>query len=125
MAEYVESNFKSFTAGAAIAQPLRVTLSGGKLAAAGITDKELGTLRDASFADGDVRAVHLRTANGTCKMIASEAIAVGAAVYTAASGKCSDTAASTSYLIGTALTEATADGDVIEVLRNAHGDTAN
>lgn len=116
MSQYVDGNTKSFTAGAAIAANLRVKLASGVLAAAGVADKELGTLLDASFASGDMRTVRLRNCSGTTKYVAAGAIAVGADVYTAASGKVNDTAASTSYLLGTALEEATADGDVIEVL---------
>src|SRR3990167_5179891 len=109
MSQFVETATKTFTAGAAIAQHLRVKLSAGKLAAAGITDKELGTLEAASFADGDPRAVRLRTAQGTCKMVAGKAISAGAEVFTAASGKISDTFATSSFPIGVALEEATAD----------------
>lgn len=116
MSQYVDGNTKSFEAGAAIAANLRVKLASGKLAVAGVADKDLGTLLDASFADGDMRSVRLRTANGTTKYVAASAITAGADVYTAASGKVNDTAASTSYLLGTALEAATADGDVIEVL---------
>lgn len=124
MSQYVETGTKAFTAGAAIAANLRVKLSSGKLAAAGLADKEIGTIVDASFADLDIRNVRLRTAQGTVKMVAAGAIAAGDPVYTAASGKCNDTAASTAYLIGTALEAAGADGDTIEILRNSHGDTA-
>lgn len=106
----------TFTAGAAIAANLRVKLSSGKLAVAGVADKELGTLLGATFADLDLGTVSLRNEPGTKKMVAAGAIALGADVYTAASGKVNDTAASTSYLLGTALEAATADGDVIEVL---------
>ena len=123
--EYIDGNVRAFTAGAAIAGDLRVKLSSGKLAAAGLADKELGTIVVPAFADGDVVGVRLRTANGTSRMVASKAIAQGAAVYTAASGKITDAATATGYLIGTALEAAGADGDIIEVLRNSHGDTAN
>ena len=125
MASYVNGPTRTFEAGGAIAENLRVTLSTGKLAVAGVADKDLGTMSRPSFASGDQVAVNLRNAPGTVKMVAAGAIAVGAAVHTAADGKVNDTAASTSYLVGTALSEATADGDVIEVLRNSHGDTAN
>jgi hypothetical protein len=57
-------------------------------------------------------------------MVAIEASAVGAILYTEANGKVQDTAASTSFQVGVALEAAGADGDVIEVLYNAHGDTA-
>jgi len=123
MAQLVESAGRSFVAGAAIAQYLRVTLSSGKLAAAGLTTREIGVLEAASFADLDVRSVRLRTAQGTCKMVANAALAVGASVYTAASGKVGPSL-STGFLLGTALSASTADGDVIEVLRSSHGDTA-
>ena len=125
MSQYVETPTKSFVAGAAIAQHLRVKLSAGKLAVAGITDKEIGTIIQAAFADGDVVGVRLRTAQGTTKMIANATGCVaGAEIYTAASGKVSPTYATGSYPIGMALEASTADGDVIEVLRNSHGDTS-
>ena len=125
MSQFVETPIKAFTAGGAIGQHLRVKLTAGKLAVAGITDKEVGTIIQAAFADGDVVGVRLRTAQGTCKMIAAATgITVGAEVYTAASGKISHTYATSSYPIGMALEASTADGDVIEVLRNSHGDTS-
>jgi len=124
MSQYVETPTKSFTAGGAIAQHLRVKLSAGKLAAAGINEKEIGTLEAAAFADGDVVAVRLRTAQGTCKMIADGVIAAGSEIYTAAAGKISGSYAAGSYPLGLALETTTADGDVVEVLRNSHGDTS-
>lgn len=114
MSQFVETPTRAFTAGAALALFLRVKLTAGKLAAAGSTDHELGTMEKPSFADLDVVAVRLRTAQGTCKMVASEAITAGNAVYAAASGKI---AASGTVLIGIALEAATANNDVIEVLR--------
>ena len=125
MSQYVDTGTKSFVAGAAIARYLRVKLTSGKLAVAGLADKEIGTICDASFADLDQRSVVLRTKQGTCLMVAAGAITAGAAVHTAASGKIDDAATATGFLIGTAIEAATADGDVIEVLRNSHGDTAN
>lgn len=121
MSQFVETPTKTFTAGAAIAKYLRVKLSSGKLAASGATDDDLGQIEDASFADLDVRSVRLRTAPGTCKMVAAGAITAGARVYQAASGKIDDTV--TGKLVGTALEAATADGDVIEVLRHSQPDT--
>lgn len=109
---------KTFTAGAALSQFARVKLSTGKLAAAGLADgaAELGTLEEAAFADLDVRAVLLANAPGSRKMIAAKSISAGATVYTAASGKISDAAATGATKIGIALEAATADGDIIEVL---------
>lgn len=122
MSQFVETPTRKFTAGAAIARHLRVTLTAGKLAAAGNTTVELGTLVDASFADLDVRAVRLRNAQGTCKMVAVDAITLGNPVYAAASGKIS---ASGSVLIGKALEASTADNDIIEILRIGEASSAS
>ena len=121
MAEYVETPCRTFTAGGALAQYLRVVQASGTIAAAGLTDREIGTTEWPAIASGDLVAVRLRTAQGTCKMVANQAISIDTLVYTAASGKVSDTAASTSYMIGVALSASTADGDIIEVLRHNHG----
>ena len=114
MSQYVESPCRSFTAGGAIAQHLRVKLSAGKLAAAGVGDQSIGTMEEASFADGDYRPVRLRTAQGTKKMVAAGAVTAGAQVFAAAGGKIDDTP--NPFPEGIALEAATADGDVIEVL---------
>jgi hypothetical protein len=59
-------------------------------------------------------------------MIAIEAAAIGALVYTEADGKVQDTAAQTAFAVGTIVDRVapTADGDIVEVLYNNHGDTA-
>lgn len=112
----------TMTAGAAIAQYLRVKITAGKLAVAGVNDRELGTLEEASFADGDVRAVRLRNSGGTRKMVANAALAVGAEVFTAAAGKVG-ASISTAYREGIALTASAADGDLIEVAVDPDGGT--
>jgi len=123
MAQYVEAPTKTFTCGAAIAQHLRVKFSSGKMAVAGLTDREIGTMEEASFADLDDRAVRLASAQGTVKMVANAALALGASVFTAAAGKVGPSLA-TGYYIGQVVgAAATADGDVVEVLRQPHGDT--
>lgn len=122
MSQFVDGSTKSFIAGAAIARFLRVKLVTGQLQLAGIVDKELGVLRDAAFAAGDQKAVILRNKQGTIPMVANGAIAAGGSVFTAANGKVGPSA-STAFLIGTALEAAAADGDIIEVLPNVHGDT--
>lgn len=124
MSQFVETCCKTFTTAAAIDQHLRVKLdSTGKVSLAGIADKDIGTLEQESFADGDVRAVRLSSAVGTRKCVAAAAITRGARVFTAAAGKVSNTAA-TAFQYGTALEAAAADLDVIEVLHTGHGDTA-
>lgn len=120
MSQTNTNGVKAFTAGAAIAANLRVVLTSGKLAVAGVgggPDEvlDIGTITQAAFADLDVRPVRLRTAEGTTKMVAAGAIAAGAAVYGAASGKISATI--NGSILGLALEAATANNDVIEVLR--------
>lgn len=125
MSQYVDGPAKSFTADEAIAVHLRVKLdSDGRVTTAGLADKDIGTAMTPAFAAGDVITVRLRTASGTHKAVAKEAIAAGATIYTEAGGKVQDTAETTAYQIGTAMEAATADNDVIEILYNVHGDTA-
>lgn len=125
MSQFVDGNTKTFIADEAIAVHLRVKLdSDGRVTTAGLTDKEIGTAVTPAFAAGDPVTVRLRTAAGTHKMVAVEALAAGALLYTEASGKVQDTAAATAFILGHALEAATADGDVIEVLYGTHGDTA-
>lgn len=125
MSQEVDGNVKSFAASAAIAKHARVKVGNdGRIATAGLAEKDIGTALAPALAANDRVPVKLRTAAGTHKMIADEALAAGAALYTAASGKVQDTAEATSFQVGTALEAATADGDIIEVVYNAHGDTA-
>jgi len=115
MSQQVDSGFKTFEADAAISQYARVILeSDGKVVTAGITEIGDGIAQEAAFASGDKIAVKLWNSQGTFKMIAVEALAVGATLYTEAAGKVQDTAASTSFDFAKALEAATADGDVIE-----------
>ena len=125
MSQFNDGNYKTFTADEAIAVHLRVKLdSDGRITVAGLTDKDIGTAVTPAFAAGDPVTVKLRTGAGTHKMVAIEACAIGATLYTEANGKVQDTAATTAFQIGTALEAAVNDGDIIEVLYNAHGDTA-
>jgi hypothetical protein len=103
-------------AAAALAEYLRVKFGGSTYSAAGIEDDD-GTVFESVFNAGDKVTVIPPSYHGTVQMIASGAIAAGANVYPAASGKVSATVAG--RRIGKNLTEATADGDVIEVQRLA------
>ena len=125
MSQFVDGNTKTYECDEAIPIYSRVKLDAdGKVTIAGLADKDIGTACRETFAAGEDCTVRLRSAAGTHKMLASEALAIGATVYTEASGKVQDTAQATSFILGTALEAATADGDVIEVLYGNHGDTA-
>lgn len=121
---YLATPTRTFPNNAALAKHLRVKISSGFLIAAGIGDKDLGTMEYASLSTDEAGCVRMRTAQGTAMYIASAAIAANAEVYTAASGKISSTKGTGAFSLGTALTAAAADGDYIEVLPNVHGDTA-
>lgn len=118
MSQYSESHIKAFTAGAAIGANVRVILTAGKLAvaAAGTTDygNEIGTTLIASFAEGDVVPVLLRSAPGTRKCICYSTLAAGVPVYGAANGYVDD--ASSGTQLGVTLEACTTTLDVIEVL---------
>ncbi len=107
---------RTFQASAAIAKHLRVKLSGGQLAAAGLADNDIGTIDYAALAANEYVPVNLRSLQGTEQVVAAGEITLGAAVYTAAAGKVSATGAGTSFKRGIALQAATADGDIIEIL---------
>lgn len=110
MSQFVETACRADTAAGAVAQYLRVKTPGA-IAAAGATDVAFGTMELPCLAAGPC-TVRLRTAQGTRKMVASEAITAGNPVYAAASGKI---AASGTVYEGVALEAATANNDVIEV----------
>jgi hypothetical protein len=79
------------------------------------TARPIGTVADAALVTTEI-GVKCLGGPDTQLMIASGVIAVDAPVYTDADGKVSATAASGSYMVGTALTATTADGQEIEVL---------
>lgn len=115
MSQQFDTGTRTFTADAAIAQFARVVFEAdGRIVAAGLTEPGIGIAQAEAFAAGDEIAVKLWNSAGTFKMIAVEALAVGAALSTEADGKVQDTAASTSVAFAQALEAATADGDIIE-----------
>ena len=127
MSQYTEFGHKAFNINnsSGIAQYLRVkgVSSGGNVLidVAGVTDAELGVVTRASFDNTHgPQDVKLRTAPGTVQMVASGAISLLGNVYTAANGKVAGTQATGALLLGIALTAATANGDVIEVLRRSY-----
>ena len=126
MSQFDDSGYKTFTAAGDIAKYARVTLgSGGTVTEAGLAVKEIGTATNKA-ASGERVTVKLRSAPGTHKMIAKEAMAIGALVYTEAGGKVQDTAESTAFIVGNVVDAVapTNEGDIVEVLYNNHGDSA-
>ena len=124
MSQYNDTGCKSFECDEAITQWSRVKLdSDGKITTAGLTDKGIGVATRATFAAGEFVDVALNSKPGTIKMIAVEALAAGATVYSEAAGKVQDTAQATAFQVGVAMEAATADGDIIEVMPQV-GDTA-
>lgn len=111
MSQFFETGCRPDTAAGAVAQFLRVKTPGA-IEAAGATDVALGTMELPCLAAGPC-TVRLRTAQGTRKMVVSEAITAGNAVYAAASGKI---ASSGTVYEGIALETSTANNDVIEVM---------
>ena len=110
----------SMAASAALGQCLRVKYdSTYGLVVASAMDKELGTLNARHIVSGlgasEYAAVVTPNAPGTIKMVAAGAITAFAVVYGADDGKIDDTA--NPNPIGITLEAATADGDLIEVLR--------
>lgn len=120
MGGFVETPCRAFQANTTIALYARVVDTGNaEVTTAAITDgpsTEIGTAEKEALAADEIIPVRLRSAQGTRKMIAAGAISKHAAVYTAANGKVSATAAATSYLRGIAMEEASGDGAIIEVM---------
>lgn len=124
MSQTIDGNTKTFLSSAAISRFARVKLgTDGRIATAGLADRDIGTAQNLAGAANVPVAVKLRTAAGTHKMIAAEPFAAGAQLYTEIDGKVQDTAEATAYQVCTALEAAAAANDVVEVLYNAHGDT--
>lgn len=87
------------------------------VALCGAADVALGTIDNEESSTGLMQTVNLLGKGDSKKMVASEAITAGEQVFQAAGGKVQDlpVAAGTYKLVGTALTAAGADGDIIEV----------
>lgn len=115
MSQYVDTGTRTFIADAAIPQFARVVFeSDGRIVVAGLTELGCGIAMTAAFAAGNAIEVKLWNSGGTFKMRASEALAIGAVLYTESDGEVQDTAQATSLPFAQALEAATADGDIIE-----------
>jgi hypothetical protein len=111
------SENRTFTAYGALAANRRVKVRAGttttppQVEYAGAGEQHIGTTTMAC-ADGALIAIKLRNNPGPWRAVAAEALAVGATLYGAASGKIQDTAAGSA--LGIAITAADADGDDID-----------
>lgn len=83
----------------------------------GASDLPLGTCTDEGVATDQVNIALLGSADSTRLMVASESIAAGLEVYTAASGKISKLSATPGdyYRVGVTLGEASGNGALVEV----------
>lgn len=91
-------------------------LGGFTIAVAGLNERTDGIALQTASAVGDECAFLWLHNVSTVKVIAGEAFAFGAELYTEANGKYQDTAAATSYPELKALEAATADGDIVEAM---------
>jgi hypothetical protein len=90
-----------------------VTAAGVVQNGASVTRTHVGIAQQ-DYVTGDVMQVRMPHA-GSAKVVASVAIAVGALLYYAANGKVGTTATSNTA-VGIALTAASGDGSIIEML---------
>ena len=111
MSQYFETACRPDTAAGAIAQHLRVKTPGA-VVVAGVSDPSIGTMETACLAAGPC-TVRLVTAQGTRKMVVTDAITAGNPVYAAAGGKVASTG---TVVEGKAMESSTTENDVIEVM---------
>ena len=108
---------KTFTAGTALVANRRVKILGaGLVGYAGDGEACIG-ITTTNAASGAAVTVKLINDSGTFAMTAKEAITANKAVYGAADGKITGTAAGD--ILGMTNEASTADGDVIEIVRIA------
>lgn len=116
-AAWNDSGHSAAKTSAALTAYKRVKLdSSGFVGYAAAADKAYGVTKNGA-PSGDTIDIKLANAPGTFLIMAVDAISINAAVYGAASGKCSASSAGSAVLIGYAKNASTADGDIIEVYR--------
>jgi hypothetical protein len=109
----------TFTANGALTNKMRVKITAAstttppQVEVAGAGEQHIG-ITEYAAATGTLVAVKLRTYPGVHEGVASEALAVGATLYGAATGRIKDTSDGTA--IGVAVEEATQAGDIIKFI---------
>jgi len=122
MSAKVSGATRTFPNNAALGKGIRVMMSGGYLAAAGIGDDELGVMEEATLATDGEGTVRLSAQGETLRCVANAAITQYAEIYAAADGEISPTVSGSRW--GIALEAASGDGSEIEVMRLAGGGAA-
>lgn len=109
----MESFEQTFTLAGTVGKYERVKFSGASVVVAGLTDRGIGVAMQGGVSGDEIR-VRLDKAPSSFIKVAA-AIAAGAQIFSAASGKGS-TSASTAFRIGWAKEASTANNDVIEYI---------
>lgn len=120
MSHHLDDGYGSVALTGTVNKYERVTSAG---AVAGATEVGIGFAMSYGVSGDDI-GVALYSKQGTFEAKADGAIAVDDDVYTAASGKVTDSPADGAIRIGIARTAATADGDIIEVMPTGIGAAA-
>lgn len=116
IAEGTHAEAKTYLTDAAITTRhllYKVGTDANHIAVCGSTSVPLGTVDDEATAAEEYVAVQLMGKGSTKRVVASGAVSAGALVYLGASGK---VASSGTQCIGVALTAASTDGDIIEMI---------
>lgn len=114
MSQYVAAP-KTMTSGETMERCTLVKfVSGGTVAYCDAGDTPMGYIANAVVTSGDPVAVHPLFNGGTFQVQAAGAITAGASVYTADNGEVNDNPSGVH--VGMALSTATAQGDIIEVM---------
>lgn len=117
MSQEHDTAFPTYTAGEALEKFRLVKFSAARTVVyADAADQPIGRTC-APAASGDPVTVALLNKEGTMKMVASEAFAVNAQLYTAADGKVADTASD--YEVGVAVEAASGNNSIVEVIPRA------
>lgn len=111
----------TFPNNSALGRAIRVTMSGGYLAAAGASTDEYGTLQDSVLSTDTYASVLPLGYFGTREYVANGAISQYATVFAAASGK---VGTSGTLRRGIALEASSGDGSIIRVLAQAGSGSA-
>jgi len=111
---------RTFTASGAVTAHARVKITSAssttppQVELAGLGEQHVG-IAEYAAADGELVSVRIRNYSGTVEAIAASSVAVGAALYGASGGKVASTSSGTT--IGFAVEQATANGDIIEIVQ--------